>query len=64
MVMLYFWFGVVGENDEHYGEEFIVGASCSLSAKEIAKHLFPGEKLKLYDEMPGWEAEIMGLDIY
>lgn len=60
----YYWFGVVGEYDEHCGEEFLVAAISAYEAKSMAKGLFPGEEIKAYGSVSEFESEMMGLDVY
>ena len=60
----YYWFGVIGEYDEHCGEEFIVAAASYKEAKSTVKSLFPGEQVQLYDQVSEFESEMMGLDVY
>ena len=60
----YYWFGVVGEYNEHCGEEFIVAAASLKEAKSMAKDLFPGEEIRSYGRVSEFESEMMGLDVY
>lgn len=60
----YYWFGVVGEYDEHCGEEFIIAAASAIEARSTANKLFPGEKIQSYGRVSEFESEMMGLDVY
>lgn len=60
----YYWFGIVGEYDEHCGEEFLVAAASVQEAKSTADSLFPGEKIRSYGWVSEFESEMMGLDVY
>ena len=63
------WFGIVGEESDLCGEEFFVEVNASLdtaknTAINMAKEIFPDEKIKCYGRVSAFEAEMMGLDTY
>lgn len=72
------WFEVVGEDSDLYGEEFFVAVEVNeepvifdeeytlakKKAVKIAKDNFPNEKLKCYGWVSDETAEEMGLDTY
>ena len=59
-------FGIVGEDSEFCGEEFLVALQNATKKDAIAyaHEQFPNEKLRCYGEVSEFEADIMGLDTY
>ena len=61
-----YWFGIVGEDSDLYGEEFFTELETDDKREHVryAKSLFPNEKLRCYGKVTPEEAEMMGLDTY
>ena len=62
--MRHFWFEIVDEDSENYGEEFLVGAENIDIAWEIAEEYFGDLELEYGGECSEEEAEMSGLDEY
>lgn len=69
--MIYnFWFGVIDEDSDLCGEEFIVEVDAGYEndplalAWDIAAENFGDVKMKCYGCISAFEAEMMGLDTY
>jgi hypothetical protein len=65
-----FWFGVIDEDSDLCGEEFIVEVDAGYEndplalAWDIAAENFGDVKMKCYGCISTFEAEMMGLDTY
>lgn len=69
--MIYnFWFGIIDEDSDLCGEEFIVEVDAEYEndplalAWDIAAENFGDVKMKCYGCISTFEAEMMGLDTY